>query len=80
MEVIDLLLKQNLITQAQVDKARDEVKRTGIKLEKALEKLGFISEEDIAEARANALGFLYMNLEDYVIDAELTKLIPENVA
>ncbi|MFA5231504.1 MAG: ATPase, T2SS/T4P/T4SS family, partial [Candidatus Omnitrophota bacterium] len=42
--------------------------------------LGFISEEDIAEARANALGFLYMNLEDYVIDAELTKLIPENVA
>lgn len=80
MEIIDLLLKQNLITQAQVDKARDEVKRTGIKLEKALEKLGFISEEDIAEARANALGFLYMNLEDYVIDAELTKLIPENVA
>ncbi len=80
MEIIDLLLKQNLITQAQVEKARDEVKRTGIKLEKALEKLGFITEEDIAEARANASGFLYMNLEDYVIDAELTKLIPENVA
>jgi type IV pilus assembly protein PilB len=80
MEIIDLLLKQNLITQAQVEKAKDEVKRTGIKLEKALEKLGFISEEDIAEAKANALGFLYMNLEDYVIDAELTKLIPESVA
>jgi len=80
MEIVDLLLKQNLITQAQVEKARDEVKRTGMKLEKALEKLGFITEEDIAEARANASGFLYMNLEDYVIDAELTKLIPENVA
>ncbi|MFA6129400.1 MAG: type II secretion system ATPase GspE [Candidatus Omnitrophota bacterium] len=80
MEIIDLLLKQNLITQAQVEKARDEVKRTGIKLEKALEKLGFITEEDIAEARANASGFLYMNLEDYVIDAELTKLIPESIA
>jgi type IV pilus assembly protein PilB len=80
MEIIDLLLKQNLITQAQVEKAEDEVKRTGIKLEKALEKLGFITEEDIAEARANASGFLYMNLEDYVIDAELTKLIPESVA
>ena len=80
MEIIDLLLKQNLITQVQVEKAKDEVKRTGMKLEMALEKLGFITEEDIAEARANALGFLYMNLEDYVIDAELTKLIPENVA
>ncbi|MFA4992484.1 MAG: ATPase, T2SS/T4P/T4SS family [Candidatus Omnitrophota bacterium] len=80
MEIIDLLLKQNLITQAQVEKAKDEVKRTGMKLEKALEKLGFITEEDIAEARANASGFLYMDLEDYVIDAELTKLIPENIA
>ena len=80
MEIIDLLLKQNLITQAQVEKAREEVKRTGIKLEKALEKLGFITEEDIAEAKANATGVLYMNLEDYVIDAELTKLIPESVA
>ncbi|MDD5560680.1 MAG: ATPase, T2SS/T4P/T4SS family [Candidatus Omnitrophica bacterium] len=80
MEIIDLLLKQNLITQVQVEKARDEVKRTGMKLEKALEKLGFITEEDIAEAKANASGFLYMNLEDYVIDAELTKLIPESVA
>ncbi|MBU0548191.1 MAG: Flp pilus assembly complex ATPase component TadA [Candidatus Omnitrophica bacterium] len=80
MEILDLLLKQNLITQVQVEKAKDEVKRTGIKLEKALEKLGFINEEDIAEARANASGFLYMNLEDYVIDAELTKLIPESIA
>jgi len=80
MEIIDLLLKQNLITQAQVEKAKDEVKRTGIKLEKALEKLGFITEEDIAEARAAASGFLYMNLADYVIDAELIKLIPESVA
>jgi len=80
MEIIDLLLKQNLITRAQVEKARDEVKRTGMKLEAALEKLGFITEEDIAEAKATASGFLYMNLEDYVIDAELTKLIPESVA
>ncbi len=80
METIDLLLKQNLITQAQVEKAKDEVKRTGMKLEAALEKLGFITEEDIAEARATASGFLYMNLADYVIDAELIKLIPESVA
>lgn len=80
MEIIDLLLKQNLITPAQVEMAKDEIKRTGIKLEKALEKLGFITQEDIAEAKANALGVLYMNLEDYIIDAELTKLIPESIA
>lgn len=80
MEIIDLLLKESLVTPEQVAKAKEEVKRTGIKLEKALEKLGFITEEDIAKAKADATGVSYMNLEDYVIDVSLTKLIPESVA
>jgi len=80
MEIIDLLLKGSLVTQEQVDKAKEEVKRTGIKLEKALEKLGFITQEDIAKAKADATGVPYMNLEDYLIDVSLTKLIPESVA
>ena len=80
MEVIDLLLKQSLVSTEQVAKAKEEVKRTGIKLEKALEKLGFITEEDITKAKADNSGVPYMNLEDYVIDVSLTKLIPESVA
>ncbi|MDD5097874.1 MAG: ATPase, T2SS/T4P/T4SS family [Candidatus Omnitrophica bacterium] len=80
MEIIDLLLKESLVTPDQVAKAKEEVKRTGMKLEKALEKLGFITEEDIAKAKADASGVPYMNLEDYVIDVSLTKLIPESVA
>lgn len=80
MDIIDLLLKQSLVTADQIEKAKEEVKRTGMKLEKALEKLGFITQEDIARARADASGVPYMNLADYVIDASLTKLIPETVA
>jgi len=80
MEIIDLLLKESLVTLDQVAKAKEEVKRTGIKLEKALEKLGFITEEDIAKAKADAMGVPYMNLEDYVMDVSLTQLIPESVA
>ncbi|MFH1190838.1 MAG: ATPase, T2SS/T4P/T4SS family [Candidatus Omnitrophota bacterium] len=80
MEIIDLLLKESLVTSEQVDKAKEEVKRTGIKFEKALEKLGFITEEDITKVKADAAGVPYMNLEDYVIDISLTKLIPESVA
>jgi len=80
MEIIDLLIKESLVTLEQVEKAKEEVKRTGVKLEKALEKLGFITEEDIAKAKADASGVPYMNLEDYVIDVSLTKLIPESVA
>ena len=67
MEIIDLLLKGSLVTLEQVAKANEEVKRTGVKLEKALEKLGFITQEDIAKAKAEAIGVPYMNLEDYLI-------------
>ena len=80
MEIVDLLLKQGIITTEQVEKAREEVKRTGIKIEKALEKLGFITEENIVKVKAGTLGIPYMDLSDYIIDPELTKLIPESLA
>ena len=80
IEIIDLLLKQALITQQQLDKAKQEVERTGLELEQALEKLGFISEEDIVKVKAQALGVTYVDLKDYIIDTNLIKLIPENLA
>ena len=79
-EVVDLLLEQGLITQEAVDKAREEMKRTGLNLEEALEKLGFITEEDIANVRASSLGVPYIDLTDYIIDADLIKLVPETLA
>lgn len=80
MEIVDLLLKQGLVTSEQIQKAKEEVKRTGIKLEEALERLGFINKEDITKAKADFLGVPYMNLADYFIDTELIKLIPKNLA
>jgi type IV pilus assembly protein PilB len=80
IEVIDLLLKQGLITQEQLEKARGEVGRTGLSLEKALEKLGFIAEKDIVSLKAQAYGVPYMDLKDYIVDANVIKLIPENLA
>lgn len=80
IEIIDLLLKEGLITQEALEKAGEETKRTGLSLEKSLEKLGFISEEDIAKIKAAALDIPYMDLSDYLIDVELIKLIPEGIA
>ena len=48
--------------------------------EQALEKLGFITEEDITNVRASALGVPYMDLKGYLIDAEVIKLVPEALA
>ena len=80
MDIVDLLLKQGVLTAEQVARAKEEVKRTGMKLESALEKLGFINEEDVCRVKAEAMGVLYMDLGNYLIDAELVKFIPENVA
>ena len=79
MDVVDLLLKQGLVTKTQIDRAKEEVKRTGLSIEQALEKLGYVSENDVINVRADFLGVAYMDLKDYVIDAQLIKLIPENI-
>ena len=79
-EVIELLLKEGLITQDQLKRAREETRRTGLTIEQALEKLGYIMYEDVVKVQATALGLPYMDLTDYIVDTELVKLIPENIA
>lgn len=80
IDIIELLLNKNLINQDAVDKAKGESERKKISIEKALEKLGFIAEKDIARARAEALNVPYMDLTGYSIDPEVLKLIPEDTA
>lgn len=75
-----LLLKNGLITQELFQKAEEESIRTGLSLEEALQKLGFITEEGIANGCAAILGVPYIDLSDYLIDSELIKLIPESLA
>ncbi len=79
-ELIDLLLEKKIITYEMLNQARQESQRTGLTIERALEKLGIITDEDIVKVRADALGLPYMDLSDYIVDAELTKLIPEPIA
>ena len=78
-EVIDLLLNEGVITNATLAKAREEMKRTGLRMERAFEKLGYITEEDIVKVCATSMGLPYVNLNDYVIDTEMLKLIPEQM-
>lgn len=79
-ETIDLLLKQGLITEEMFEKAKEETSRTGLSIERALEKLGFITGEDIVRTQAEAMGLPYMDLTDYTVDKEIIKLVPEKTA
>jgi len=77
---IDILIQKGIITQEQVNKAKEEAVKTGMTTEKALEKLGFISQVDIAMVYARTLGIPFIDLSDYLIDPEVIKLIPESIA
>ncbi|MBM3252386.1 MAG: type II secretion system protein GspE, partial [Candidatus Omnitrophica bacterium] len=77
---IDLLIKKGIITQDQLAKAKEEAGKAGLSIEKALDKLGFISEVDIAQIMADSIGVPFMDLSDYLIDSEVIKLVPEATA
>ncbi len=77
---IDILLSRGLVTQEQIEKAKEEMKKTGLTLEKTLERLGYITEDDIVNIVAESMKVLYIDLKDYLIDPEVIKLVPEDVA
>lgn len=77
---IDFLLKKGILDQAQAYEAQKEAKRISVPIEKAIEKLGFISVIEIAQMQAESLGIPFVDLTNYLIDSEVIKLLPENMA
>lgn len=80
IKIIELLIKQGAISRQQAEKAKEEAAKTDVPVERALESLGFISEEEITNARANALGVSYIDLDGYQVDYNIINLIPEVAA
>lgn len=75
-----LLLESKVITQAQLDNALKVQKESGGLIGQILVMLGYVKEEDIAQAITVQYGFPFLSLENYEINHEALKLIPENVA
>jgi hypothetical protein len=76
----ELLMEKGIITQAQLDKALKIQKEKGGLIGQIFVILGYVKEEEIAQALTVQYGFPYLPLESYEISADMIKLIPENVA
>ena len=76
----ELLIERGVITQEQLGKALVVQKEEGGLLGQVLVRLGFTSEEDIAQALTAQFGFPYLPLKNYEIANEVVTLVPENVA
>ena len=76
----ELLVQKNFLTPEQLDRAKDETRVAGTRLGLELTKLGFIKEDDLAEVISNQYGVPSISLDDFEVDPEVIKLIPEDVA
>ena len=75
-----LLVRENLISIAQLKKAQDVQSKEGGRLGYALTKLGYLAESDLTDFLSKQYGVPSINLADFEIDSEVTKLIPKDVA
>ncbi|MEE8573903.1 MAG: type IV-A pilus assembly ATPase PilB [Thermodesulfobacteriota bacterium] len=76
----ELLLRENLITQEQLEKATDEQRKSGGKIGNNIVKLGYITEQDLTSFLSKQYGVPEIDLLNIEIDPELLKLIPEDVS
>jgi type IV pilus assembly protein PilB len=76
----EILLKESLITQEQLQKALEFQRSNGGKLGSALTKMGFITDDDITGVLSRQYGVPSINLKFYEIDPNVIKLIPQDTA
>ncbi len=76
----ELLLREKIIGADQLKSALDFQKKNSLPLGTSLVTLGFISEEEIAQALSRQLGYPYIDLDQFEVYPEVINLIPAEVA
>ncbi|MBN1572712.1 MAG: type IV-A pilus assembly ATPase PilB [Deltaproteobacteria bacterium] len=75
-----LLVRNNLITSEELQKAMAQQKSSGGRLGQELTKLGFLSETEITEFISSQYNVPSINLKDYEIDKSVLKYVNSNIA
>ncbi|MCB0326261.1 MAG: type IV-A pilus assembly ATPase PilB [Bdellovibrionales bacterium] len=76
----ELLVRQNLISSQQLQKAQEESRKSGKRLGYHLTKLGYIKEGDLTNFLSKQYGVPSINLEDFEIEQSVIDLVPREVA
>ncbi len=76
----EILIKDKILTEAQLKKALKVQNQKGGSLKDILVNLGFVSEKDLMAALSQGLGIPPIALSRFKIDPEILKLIPRNFA
>jgi len=74
------LIEANLITERQLQEALAEQRKSGHSLGYTLINKGYLQQEDLILFLETKLGIPYANLGNYVIDPQVVKLVPKDIA
>jgi len=80
MKIGQILLKENLISEEQLEKALKEQEQNGNRLGANLMRLGYISEKDLVSALSKQYKVAGVELNECKIENEILNLIPSNIA
>lgn len=80
MKIGEFLLNDNRITQEQLQNALEVQKQEPGKLGSILIRLGYVTEEDIAQALSKQFGYPSINLSKFDIDEKVLELIKPEIA
>jgi type IV pilus assembly protein PilB len=76
----DFLIGLGVITIDQLKKASQEQRQKGERLEQAIVRLGYAKEELALQCLADYFNLPYIDLDTYLIDEKVVKMIPEEMA
>jgi type IV pilus assembly protein PilB len=76
----ELLLREKLIDSEKLRQAIDYQKKNNLPVSSALVALGFLTEEEIAQALSRQLGYPYIDLDQFEVFPEVISLIPADAA
>jgi type IV pilus assembly protein PilB len=76
----DLLVRDGLITKAQLDQALMEQRNSGMRLGYCLVKLGLVQETEITKMLARQYRMPAVDLSRFEVDPKIVKLVPADVA
>ncbi|MCC5828002.1 MAG: type II secretion system ATPase GspE [Phycisphaeraceae bacterium] len=76
MGITEILLERGLITSEQLAAAMDLRKKDGIRADRALIRLGFVTEEELLKVTSETLSIPMVNLAEESIEVETLRSLP----
>ncbi len=76
MSIVEVLLEKGLIQPNQLAEAMDLRKKEGVRLDRALVRLGYVTEESFLEIMSDELSIPLVDLSEIEIDVETLRSLP----